>query len=165
MRYTILAIFSLLMFSAASAQNPDESTIRNLVVQLFQGMEKGDSAMVRKVFTKEITAATVYRDKSGNAIMHRETSLDDWYKAIGTPHAEAWYEEFWNLKIQIDGDFAQVWCDYAFYLGNTFSHCGVDAMQLHKTKDGWKIFHLADTRRIKDCNIPEDIQKKHAVKK
>jgi hypothetical protein len=63
--------------------------------------------------------------------------------------------------VQIDGDFAQVWCDYAFYTDNTFSHCGIDAFQLHKGKDGWKIFHLADTRRKDNCVIPQDIQNKH----
>jgi hypothetical protein len=166
MRYHfIFTIFSLLIFSAADAQNSEEAAIRNVVVQLFQGMEKGDSAMVHNAFTKEVTAATIFRDKTGNAVLDRETSMDGFYKAIGTPHKDVWYEEFWNLKIQVDGDFAQVWCDYAFYIGDKFSHCGVDALHLHKTIDGWKIFHLADTRRTTGCKIPKDIQKKHAVKK
>ena len=28
-------------------------------------------------------------------------------------------------------------------------------------KEGWKIFHLADTRRKENCSIPADIQAKH----
>jgi hypothetical protein len=87
--------------------------------------------------------------------------LDGFLKAVGTPHPEVWYEEIWNLKIQIDGDFAQAWCDYGFYIGKTFSHCGVDAFHMHKGKDGWKIFHLADTRRKTECDVPKKIQDKH----
>jgi hypothetical protein len=70
-------------------------------------------------------------------------------------------EEIWNLKIQMDGDFAQAWCEYAFYYQNKFSHCGVDAFHLIKTTEGWKIFHLADTRRKENCIIPEEIKSKH----
>jgi hypothetical protein len=65
------------------------------------------------------------------------------------------------MKIQIDGDFAQAWCDYAFYVGHRFNHCGIDAFHLIREKDGWKIFHLADTRRKEGCHVPEEIQKKH----
>jgi hypothetical protein len=64
------------------------------------------------------------------------------------------------VDIKIDGDFAQAWCDYAFYVGKNFSHCGVDAFQLHKTKEGWKIFHLADTRRRSGCVVPKEIEDK-----
>jgi hypothetical protein len=56
---------------------------------------------------------------------------------------------------------AQAWCDYAFYVDKSYSHCGVDAFQLFKGKDGWKIFHLADTRRKTGCTIPKEIQDKH----
>lgn len=145
----------------SQAQDPESEAIRDVILQLFKGMEKGDSAMVRNVFTREVTLATIYRDKQNVPQLHRETSLDGFLKAVGTPHKETWYEEFWNLEIEIDGDLAQAWCDYAFYVDNTFSHCGVDAFHLHKEKEGWKIFHLADTRRKQPCEIPAEIQDKH----
>lgn len=141
--------------------NAEEQQVREVIARLFKGFETGDSSRVHACFAREITMATAYRDKTGNAALRRESSLDAMLKAIGTPHKEVWYEEIWNVKVQIDGDFAQVWCDYAFYTDNTFSHCGVDAFHLHKGKDGWKIFHLADTRRKDNCVIPQDIQNKH----
>jgi len=52
----------------------------------------------------------------------------------------------------MDGNLAQVWASYAFYRGNTFNHCGVDALHLFKVEDGqWHIFHLGDTRCTKGC--------------
>jgi hypothetical protein len=44
-----------------------------------------------------------------------------------------------------------VWTRYAFYAGEQFSHCGVDAIQLGWTVDGWRIVALADTRRREGC--------------
>ncbi|MBA4057220.1 MAG: hypothetical protein C0490_21080 [Marivirga sp.] len=142
-------------------QTFDEKAVIGVISQLFKGMEKGDSAMVSASFVKEVTMATARKDKENNPLLTREYSVGGFLKAVGTPHPEIWYEEIWNIKVQIDGDFAQVWCDYAFYRGKEFSHCGVDAFHLHRGKQGWKIFHLADTRRSTGCVIPEEIQSKH----
>ncbi len=143
------------------AQSTEERTVATVINNLFGGMYTADSTMVRSAFASEVTMATAFKNKDGNPVLKREYSINDFVKAIGQPQPEPLTEEIWNLKIQIDGDFAQAWCDYAFYIGNKFSHCGVDAFQLHKSKEGWKIFHLADTRRKDNCNIPEEILKKH----
>jgi hypothetical protein len=158
----ITIVFLLCLFSAfCRAQSADETTVKEVIVQVFKAMEKGDSALLHSAFSENITMATIFRDKTNVPVIHHEMSLDGFLKAVGTPHKEVWYEEFWNLEINVDGDFAQAWCDYAFYLDDKFSHCGVDAIHLHKTKSGWKIFHLADTRRKENCQIPKEILKKH----
>jgi hypothetical protein len=128
---------------------------------LFKGMQLGDSAMARTAFAREVTLATAFRNKEGSPVLGRESSVDDFLKAIGSPHPETWNEEIWGVEIKVDDDFAQVWCNYAFYVGKKFSHCGVDAFQLHKGKDGWKIFHLSDTRRGEPCNVPQEISAKY----
>ena len=46
---------------------------------------------------------------------------------------------------------ASVWVPYEFYLGDKFSHCGVDAFHLARFEDGWKIIGLADTQRREGC--------------
>jgi hypothetical protein len=133
-----------------------------VVQRLFYGMQIGDSAIVHSTFDKAVTLATIFRNKDMEPVIKHEESIEDFLKAVGTPHKEIWYEETWNVKVEIDGDLAQVWCDYAFYSGNTFSHCGVDAFHLYRGKDGWKIFHLADTRRKTDCTIPQPVKDKHS---
>ena len=57
--------------------------------------------------------------------------------------------------MEIDGNLAQVWTKYAFFLGEDFDHCGVDAFQLFNDGDGWKIFQLVDTRHREGCELPE----------
>lgn len=162
MRKTLyLILFLIINATYLHAQTSEEANVTEVINRLFKGMYNADSTMVRSVFAKEVTMATAFRDKEGNPVLRREYSINDFVKQIGKKPAEPYSEEIWNLKIQIDGDFAQAWCDYGFYVGNKFSHCGVDAFQLHKSKEGWKIFHLADTRRSEGCTIPDDIQKKH----
>ena len=143
------------------AQAVEEQLIRETLEDLFRAMELGDSSLARNCFASQVTTATVSRDKANATVIRHEDSVAGFMKAIGTPHRETWYEEIWDLEIRIDGDFAQAWCDYAFYVDNNFSHCGVDAFHLVRENGAWKIFHLADTRRKTPCNIPQNIQDKH----
>jgi hypothetical protein len=161
-----LSITALLLFALASSclgqGNHEEKSVTAVIEKLFNGMKKGDSTMVKETFAYEVSMATSFRNKAGDPVITHENSIQEFLNAVGTPHKQVWFEEYWDLSIKIDGDFASAWCDYAFYLDNTFSHCGVDAFHLHKGKDGWKIFHLTDTRRKDGCVIPDAIRKKHS---
>lgn len=158
---SFITLFLLMVSVLLNAQPSEEANVTEVINRLFTGMYNADSSMVRSVFAQEVTMATAFRNKEGIPMLKREYSINDFVKAVGKQQPEPLTEEIWNLKVHIDGDFAQAWCDYAFYIGNKFSHCGVDAFQLHKSQDGWKIFHLADTRRKERCEIPEGIEKKH----
>ncbi|MCI0750366.1 MAG: nuclear transport factor 2 family protein [Flammeovirgaceae bacterium] len=154
-------IFFLAIIATTRVFAQDEKqAVRDVIDRLFTSMNAGDSTMLRSVFTMDVTMVRVVRNKTGEPVLRREGSVDEFAKAVGTPHAEAWSEPVWNMDIKVEGDFAQAWCDYAFYLGNKFSHCGVDAFQLHKTKEGWKIFSLADTFKREGCVIPKEVEEK-----
>ncbi len=143
------------------AQGTPEDDVRAVITRLFKGMQLGDSAMVRSTFSGDVQFVTIASNKDGLSSRHTEKNAVPFLKAVGTPHAEAWNEEIWNLNVNIDGSLAQAWCDYAFYVDRKFSHCGVDAFLLHKEKEGWKIFHLADTRRPAPCLIPKEIEARY----
>lgn len=142
-------------------QSTEESAVKNVIAQLFEGMEKSDSAMVSATFERNASMATLYRNKNNEPSFHQESSISEFLNAVGSPKKETWHEAFWNVKINIDGDLASAWCDYAFYVGKKFSHCGVDAFLLRRTAAGWKIFYIADTRRKEPCAIPDEIRKKY----
>ena len=151
----ISVIFSL------QAQSTDEADVTETVNKLFKAMYTNDTVMFKSVFAEHVTMARVLRNKDGKPVLQQSEGIGGFVKAIAKPNPKgALTEEIWNIKVEIDGDLAQFWCDYAFYIGNTYSHCGVDAFQLHKTADGWKVFHLADTFR-KECKIPQHIVDKH----
>jgi ketosteroid isomerase-like protein len=152
-------IFLFFWASQVCAQSPDDA-VKAVINNVFTAIHKGDTVLLKSAFANDVTMATVVKNKEGNVVMRRE-SLKSFVTAVGKPQPEPLTEEIWDVKVQRDGDFAQAWCDYAFYIGKRFSHCGVDAFQLYKTADGWKIFHLADTRRKENCNVPDEIQKKY----
>ncbi len=158
MRITLSVLFIAFILNAAVAQTAqDNKEILEPINALFKGMSLGDSAMVHASFVAAPTLASVSKDKDGAPALNYG-DLQKFLNAIGTPHEEKWSEPIWDVKIQMDGNFAQVWMKYAFYRGKTFSHCGVDAFQLIKGADGkWRIFHLADTRWKEGCNVPPTI--------
>lgn len=125
--------------------------VANVINQLFDGMRLGDSSMVNSCFYHEVEMLTTYTDREGNAHL-KKGSAKDFLKAVGTPHDEVWDEKLFDTEIRIDDNLAQVWAEYSFFLDDKFSHCGVNAFHLFKTKEGWKIFHLTDTRRRTRCN-------------
>lgn len=130
----------------------DEEEVVAVVVQLFDGMRAGDSAMVRRTFAPDARlVSTSIRD--GQPAL-QSVEIDRFVEAVGTPHEEVWDERLWNIEVRVDEALATVWTEYAFYLGERLSHCGVDAFQLFRSPDGWKIFQIADTRRSPDtCEV------------
>ena len=48
-------------------------------------------------------------------------------------------ERMWNPEVRIHGLIATVWTPYDFWIDGKFSHCGIDAFDLIKTEEGWKI--------------------------
>lgn len=122
-----------------------------VVNRLFDGMRAGDSAMVRSVFHPQMRMITaLVRD--GKAVTRIESSADGFVKAVGTPRPQPLDERIWGEKVEIDGPLASVWVDYALYVGEQFSHCGVDHFLIVKNEsDQWKILEIADTRRTTGC--------------
>lgn len=157
----VISIFAFLFFVAIRVTGQtaqDNREILEPINALFKGMNLGDSAMVHASFAASPTMATIFKNKDGVITLRQETDLKGFLNAVGSPHEEKWSEPIWEVKIQMDGNFGQVWAKYGFYMGKTFSHCGVDAFQLFKDPEGkWKIFHLADTRWKDGCNVPPTI--------
>lgn len=146
----VAATAVLAPMSTGHPQAPDErAAVLRVVQRLFDGMRAGDSAMVRSTFHPNAQLATTVV-RQGNAIIEIDT-LEGFIRAVGTPHQEVWDERLSNTAVQLDGTLASVWTDYAFYLGDKFSHCGVDAFQLAKSGGDWRIVALADTRRRQGC--------------
>ncbi|ASZ13973.1 nuclear transport factor 2 family protein [Chitinophaga pendula] len=150
----ILAIY-LSSFIAPPAmpiqsQADEEAAVKRAIGQMFTGMRNGDSSMVKDVFTEEAVLQSIATDAAGKTKV-RTTPIAAFVKAVGTPHTDVWDEQIIFDKISIDDQLAAVWTPYNFYLGNKFSHCGVNSFQLAKVNGKWKIVYLIDTRRKINC--------------
>ncbi|MBA9076761.1 MULTISPECIES: nuclear transport factor 2 family protein [Rufibacter] len=136
----------------APASTADARAVEAAVVRFFDGMRANDSTLARSVLAPNARLLTVAAGKDGVVRTH-ETPLDRFMEMISKPQEKVLDERIWGVKVNIDGDLATLWCDYAFYVGDTFSHCGADAFLLYRGKDGWKIFSIADTRRKQNCDL------------
>lgn len=119
---------------------------------LFEGMKEADSAKVKKAFLYEATMFTSYKNNKGVEIFE-EMEVDEFVAVIAKKPKDQpqWIEKLYNTSIKVDGNIAQVWTEYSFFVGEQFIHCGVDAIQLVKTNGAWKILQIVDTRRKEGC--------------
>ncbi len=131
------------------AQSVDEKAVKAVVVQLFDGMQKHDSTMIRTCFHPSARMQSIGMNrKSGIVELTTENSVDGFVKSIGSLPATTQIEErVLSYEISVDAEMATAWTPYEFYVNGKKSHCGVDAFQFFKTDKGWKILTIADTRR------------------
>lgn len=127
----------------------DPQQVEQAIVQLFDGMRESDREKAEEVFHETMTLSTVV-SRDGTVELS-QTDIPRFLDAVGQPKDEIWDEQISGLQVHIDGNLATAWMNYSFYRGETFSHCGVNTMNLIRTEDGWKIFSITDTRRTEGC--------------
>ncbi|MCO5937082.1 nuclear transport factor 2 family protein [Mucilaginibacter sp. RB4R14] len=146
-----LFLATLLIASTTSSFcQTDKDDIKKIITNMFDGMRKGDTIILRSTFHKDMVLQSVANKKDGSTTLVTEKA-DDFIKQVGTLHKEIYDERITWGDIKIDGDLASVWTPYKFYVGSQFSHCGVDFYQLMKTATGWKVIYIVDTRRKDNC--------------
>ena len=159
-RLWILLTISIGAVLPATAQptppSPEADAVRATLDALFDGMRAGDSAAVRAVFHPEARLYTALGASDSASV--NATPIDAFADAVGQPRERPWDERIWDVEVRTDGPLAQAWVPYAFYVGEEFSHCGVNAVQFVQTADGWRIVQLTDTRRS-ECDVPPEVQK------
>lgn len=145
-----ILLITLLYGGTSVAQKTEEPLVRMPIQQLFEGMKKCDSTMVRQSLVPGARLETVAKNKSGEVAV-RSDSFEGFIKSIGKATVGDLDEQLTAIDIRIDGDMATAWTPYKFYYKGNFSHCGVNAFQLIKTAAGWKIWSIIDTRRKEGC--------------
>jgi Putative lumazine-binding len=135
--------------AAAQTSTPDRAAVLAVVQRLFDGMRAGDSAAVRSTFHPSALLATAAA-REGKTLVRIDT-VNAFVRAVGTPHSETWDERIRSTKVEMDGPLASVWAEYSFYAGGKFSHCGIDAFQIARDGEAWRIVALMDTRRKDGC--------------
>jgi hypothetical protein len=146
----VLALLTILFSINTNAQN-DETTIKQTINRLFNGMRQSDTAMIRSAFAPEGILQTVVKNKEGKVFIQSEP-LDSFIAFVSKPHKEVYDERITFDLIKVDGDLAIAWTPYKFYVDEKFSHCGVDSYQLVKLNGEWRIQYLIDTRRRQNCD-------------
>ncbi|MEN3275548.1 MAG: hypothetical protein V7631_1338 [Massilia sp.] len=141
----------------ARAQDPADSRrqIEGIIETFHTTIINKDTAGFMQLFLREdITWTAVYTDAS---VGRYNATLTD-PKAPRTPKVqsgsprkfiesiarakESRSETFSNVRIDTDGDVAQVWFDYTFMMDDYRNNWGKESWQLIRTEAGWKIAAL-----------------------
>jgi hypothetical protein len=137
--------------SPARAQQA-QAEVLAVVYRFFEGMRSKDTALVRATLHASARLIGAGTDRQGQLRVD-EVPMDRFIQTVATAPGKL-DEKIWDPEVRIDGDLATVWTQYVFHYDGNFSHCGVDAFQLARTTDGWKIIQIADTRRNAGCPTP-----------
>jgi uncharacterized protein YciI len=81
--------------------------------------------------------------------IRRETNEE--YLEWLAQNTDAMVERIWDPTVQVHGAIATLWAPYDFYVNHTFSHCGVNAVQLIRTDEGWRVANWIWTVEPEDC--------------
>ena len=154
MRIPSLLLLALLTTPLATAplaaqSTDDERAVLAVVERTFDAMKARDTASFRSVFAPGARLVATFTDREGKPGM-REITVDRFAEMIAGWEAEV-VERIFDPQIRISHNLATVWTEYDLHADGKFSHCGVDAFQLARAPDGWKIVAIADTQQREGC--------------
>jgi ketosteroid isomerase-like protein len=137
----------------AAAQNVHGEAQIKQVIETFRSaiINKDKDAFLKLFLKDDITWSGVTTDASIERMyaarpkpeMRRPNKIfssnqRDFIKMIAEDKARI-EETFSNVRIDSDGEVAQVWFDYSFMSGNYKENWGKESWQMVRTESGWKI--------------------------
>lgn len=151
-----LIFFSLLLQLATSSLAAQEVVAEIEVIQtiqqFFDGMRSSDTSLIRSTLHPSARLQTTFTDAEGKPQL-RLGSIESFLNNVGSPRDEIYDERIWSYHVQLEDNLATAWTPYSFFVGDTFSHCGVNAFQFARTEAGWQIIQITDTRRKEGCRM------------
>jgi hypothetical protein len=158
----ITLIFTLLISISALAQKADDSKdVLAVVNKMFDMMAAHNPAEIVALHTNEAQLVAIMKNKEGKSVI-RTFKATDFSKNFAEKKAEI-LEDMYAPKVEISGDFAQVWGRYVFFAGGKILHCGVNAFHLVRTDAGWKIAGASSTMEPQGCTEQEKAMKPAAA--
>jgi hypothetical protein len=148
---TLFTSFLLLGGLSVWAQHSPQAAI----TELFDAMRASDSARIKRVMHPQASLSSV--GEQGGKLSVGTMPTNDFLGSIASMAKGLANEQVGRMDVRIDGDLAQAWVPYSFYLGDQFSHCGTNAFTLVKDQyDHWQILSVIDTRRTENCATRSD---------
>ena len=124
----------------------DKQSAIAVVNQLFDGMKAKSADQIKAVFAPDVHFLAIDKPRDGKGLSKSRVSTGEAFIKMITESKSAEYiEKMISPEARIAGDMAVVSGRYTFYVGDKFSHCGMDTFNLVRTEAGWKIVQGAFT--------------------
>jgi len=148
----VFLVFCVFFFTESLSAQSEKEDIKKVIKLFFKGLQNGDTLTLKKTIAQDIVLQTTFINKEGASELRTEDA-GNFLKALASKKPEDnWQEKLESYTIQVDGNMANVWTPYKFYLNYKFSHCGVNSFQLFNNGEKWVIIYLIDTRRRLGCD-------------
>jgi hypothetical protein len=138
MRVALILLVLLLTAAGARAQSRDteKDAVLETVQAFFDTMTARDVEGARKILQPQGRFHAM-RMRDGKPDV-RAFSNEEYFAQLQASK-QTMRERMWNPEVRISGLIATVWTPYDFWIDGKFSHCGIDAFDLIKTEEGWKL--------------------------
>ncbi|MAW94989.1 MULTISPECIES: nuclear transport factor 2 family protein [unclassified Leeuwenhoekiella] len=142
---TLTFLFTLVQAKAQFFSEPEE-----VVIAFFNAFHQQDTLAMRELVHSRIKMQSL--GVKNEEVRLSTTTFEDFLKSIASiPDNMVFEERILDYKTQSDGQMANVWTPYEFYINEELSHCGANSFQMLFEEDRWKIFYIVDTRRREGC--------------
>ena len=141
----VLLFFWVLSTIPALAQSNDEQAVRATIGQMFTGMNKADSTMLKPPFAPGARLQTV-ENKEGDVLV-KDDPIAGFITSVGKAKPGSLDERLGSYVVHVDSDLATAFTPYQFYYNGQQRHCGANAFTLVRMGGFWKIQNIIDTRR------------------
>ncbi len=145
---TSLFLATLLTVAPRTIARSDKEEVLKTINELFKTMEARDGAAIRVLFAPD--GRLVSTSRHDNTQTTRVLTPDAFAK-LAAETKEPYIERMIDAEVRVSGDLATVCGRYDFHVGEKLTNCGMNAFQLIRTADGWKIIHIASTIETKGC--------------
>ena len=137
MRVALITIVIATAAATANAQSTaDRAAVLEAVQRFFDTMTARDVEGARAVLVPQGRFHVIDTVKPGSE--PRSFSNEEYFAQLQASK-QTMRERIWNPEVRVHGSIATVWTPYDFWIDGKLSHCGVDAFDLIKSGEGWKI--------------------------
>ena len=151
----VVAILSVPTIAAGQVENrenalaTEESHVLGTVQKLFDAMAARDTVAAALAVIDDVSLVSTAETVDGPVVNKMDRAT--FFASIASP-SNSMLERMWDATVRVHGGIATVWTPYDFHRNGEFSHCGIDAANLVRTKDGWRIASLVWTAEPTGCS-------------
>ena len=136
----VLALACSAQSARAQAVDPEHKAVIAVVDSLLAALSSNDRAtLARLTLDSSVVGAAGMR----NGV--ERVSLRSWGLYINGTDTTRFTERGFDATARVQDRVAQVWMPYDLYIGDKWSHCGVDAFTLMKGEGRWRVASLVYT--------------------
>ncbi|MEP7001867.1 MAG: nuclear transport factor 2 family protein [bacterium] len=136
----LLVLASFASFAQAQTTDAEGRAVIAVADSVLAALSSGDNAMLARL---TLDSAVVGGAGMRNGV--ERASLRSWALYINRKGPSEFTERGFEANVHVQDRVAQVWMPYDLYVGDKWSHCGVDTFTLMKSEGRWRVAALIYT--------------------